>query len=357
MALASSAAFASLQSVYNVTIQPVSTLARLLAAVAAANMMPSCYVQYSTFQVSHHPPNLPYIPLSHTATQLQLNETNAAISLASALGANCMVAHTSLLPTLQPYAATLHADASGLVPLDVWNKLGSSSWSNQHLTVVDNTKLADYALWTNAFSMYADPVATPLANSTALLFEAIGHLTPMAAVPGWIPGGVPRELVFVGATAAQGAFVHCADGASNLATMAGFQLPQLHQRAGRENSSDTGDKGVATDNGDTGPAEEAVHTVSFLFSDGDNIGTYDQQTLLDVNHFGSVQRGQVPIGWTVAPALVELDPALMAHLYTNSTVLDEFVAGPSGVGYAYPDVLPNGEQFASVTNAIMEKVL
>ena len=45
------AAFASLQAIYNVTIQPVNTIAQLLASVAAANMMPTCYVEYSTFQV------------------------------------------------------------------------------------------------------------------------------------------------------------------------------------------------------------------------------------------------------------------------------------------------------------------
>eukprot|EP00045_Choanoeca_perplexa_P013578 m.154545 g.154545 ORF g.154545 m.154545 type:complete len:565 (+) comp16391_c0_seq1:38-1732(+) len=324
--------FASLQSIYNVTIQPVNTVTRLLAAVAKANLMPSCYVQYSV---------------------TQLNETNAAISLASAKGADCLVAHTSLLPALQSYNLTMHADATGLAPLDVWNKLGSDSWSNQHLTVVDNTKLADYALWTNAFSMYADPVATPLANSTKLLFEAIGRLTPMAAVPGWIPGGVPRELIFVGAVAAQGAFVHCADGATNLATMAGFQLPSMHQvaRQSRPDSSAEGDRVEPSSHTD-----EAVHTISFLFSDGDNLGTYDQQTLQDSRHFGSPMRGQVPIGWTIAPAFVELDPSAMAHLYNNATELDEFVAGPSGVGYAYPDVLPNRRQFANVTNAIMKKI-
>jgi hypothetical protein len=53
---------------------------------------------------------------------------------------------------------------------------------------------------------------------------------------------------------------------------------------------------------------------------------------------------------------VELDPAVMAHLYANATAMDEFVAGPSGVGYTYPDVLPNLGQFANVTNAIMQKV-
>ena len=289
--------------------------------------------------------------LTSLRTLLQLNETNAAISLASAFGANCMVAHTSLLPALHPYAPSKHGDASGLAPLDVWNQLGSASWSTQHLTVVDNTKLADYALWTNAFSMYADPVATPEANSTALFFEVVKHLTPMAAVPGWIPGGAPRELIFVGATAAQGAFVHCADSALNLATMAGFQLPQLHQRAGRTANHDTDDK---PDNSDK-ESEEAVHTVAFLFSDGDNLA-FDQQTLQDPNHFGSPKRGQAPIGWTVAPALVELDPAVMAHLYAIATDMDEFVAGPSGVGYTYPDILPNPEEFANVTNAIMQKV-
>lgn len=48
-------AFTSLQSIYNVTIKPVNTLSRLLSAVAAEKMMPSCYVKYSIFQVSLWP--------------------------------------------------------------------------------------------------------------------------------------------------------------------------------------------------------------------------------------------------------------------------------------------------------------
>ena len=65
------AAFASLQSIFNVTIQPVNTIARLLASVAAANMMPTCYVEYSTFQVR---------PVTGTPLRLRSKLSPAVIS-------------------------------------------------------------------------------------------------------------------------------------------------------------------------------------------------------------------------------------------------------------------------------------
>jgi hypothetical protein len=73
--------------------------------------------------------------------------------------------------------------------------------------------------------------------------------------------------------------------------------------------------------------------------------------------YGSPERGRVPIGWTVSPALAELAPALLEEFY-NSGKGDLFVAGPSGVGYTIPDKFTSEERlqdFADLTKVYMDR--
>ena len=46
--------------------------------------------------------------------------------------------------------------------------------------------------------------------------------------------------------------------------------------------------------------------------------------------WGSSDRGQVPIGWTITPALSELAPLLLDYFYNTATAEDEFVGAASG---------------------------
>lgn len=41
---------------------------------------------------------------------------------------------------------------------------------------------------------------------------------------------------------------------------------------------------------------------------------------LSPNWYGSPQRGQVPVGWTMAPGLSQLAPTVMDAIYRNATV-------------------------------------
>lgn len=46
---------------------------------------------------------------------------------------------------------------------------------------------------------------------------------------------------------------------------------------------------------------------------------------------------EVPVGWTLSPALAALAPAMMEYTYSHASGNDSFVTGPSGVGYTNPD--------------------
>lgn len=48
------------------------------------------------------------------------------------------------------------------------------------------------------------------------------------------------------------------------------------------------------------------------------------------------ERGEIPIGWEIAPLLADLGPGILDFFAHTATENDHFVGGPSGVGYFYP---------------------
>ncbi len=85
--------------------------------------------------------------------------------------------------------------------------------------------------------------------------------------------------------------------------------------------------------------------VAFMMSDGDNL-----QWLLNrgncPNWWGSSYRGQIPIGWTMAPALFYQAPSVWNYYVSTMTPQDEFICGPSGIGYVFQNIAGN-EKFSS----------
>jgi hypothetical protein len=77
--------------------------------------------------------------------------------------------------------------------------------------------------------------------------------------------------------------------------------------------------------------------VCFLMSDGDNTDY--------VHHFmrerwAEPERGSIPVGWGLPPALSEVSPSVMEYYYRTATANDSFVAGSSGAAIMYPDFYP-----------------
>jgi hypothetical protein len=61
-------------------------------------------------------------------------------------------------------------------------------------------------------------------------------------------------------------------------------------------------------------------------------------------------RGQVPMGWTVSPAMLDAMPGALDYYYTSGTANDALVSGPSGWGYTYPNSFADAgmlDQFVS----------
>jgi GxGYxYP putative glycoside hydrolase C-terminal domain/GxGYxYP third domain/GxGYxYP_N second domain len=92
--------------------------------------------------------------------------------------------------------------------------------------------------------------------------------------------------------------------------------------------------------------------VSFLVSDGDNAG-YAQNRMFDLWH--QPDFGTVPEGWTMAPGMVDFAPAMIEWYYRHRPANSEFVAGPSGIGYATAETGASLGTFAELSGAFMRR--
>jgi hypothetical protein len=83
------------------------------------------------------------------------------------------------------------------------------------------------------------------------------------------------------------------------------------------------------------PTLENKAYIALFISDGDNI-QYNQHALRRVWDSPATGRGEMPLNWTISPALADLGPGILNYYYSTATPADCFVCGPSGLGYAIP---------------------
>ena len=90
--------------------------------------------------------------------------------------------------------------------------------------------------------------------------------------------------------------------------------------------------------------------VGFEYSDGDNL-QYVEHLMRKL--WGGGARGEVPIGWTVSPSMLDAMPGALNYYWSTATDNDELLSGPSGYGYTYPNDWPDANdlnQFISTSN-------
>ena len=86
------------------------------------------------------------------------------------------------------------------------------------------------------------------------------------------------------------------------------------------------------------PALENKIYVAFIISDGDNL-QYVEHLMKKI--WENPDRGSVPIGWTVSPAMVDAMPGALNYFHESATENDNLISGPSGYGYSYPNFFSN----------------
>eukprot|EP00298_Acanthocystis_sp_HF-20_P002509 c12923_g1_i1.p1 GENE.c12923_g1_i1~~c12923_g1_i1.p1 ORF type:complete len:594 (-),score=240.39 c12923_g1_i1:39-1820(-) len=325
-----------------------------------------------SFVFSNEPNAFPtqYIFCSNSS---DINQRNAAVSLSTAQSVPTIILTSQYLSIANKYNLINAGNiTSNDTPVTIFHQQldlhqGQSPWSRRIALLTLNINPIDYAIFANAFMFYADPVTDPLSPESKLMKIVFDTLEPMSAVLGWIIGNPPREYVFVTEASTRGSYVHCADSSINLSGLSGFSIDsftqisltslvkvkqienkvlsalqpeQQQEHAEQQQKKDSTSTTAAT-------AAAAVHTVAVLWSDGDNIGSFDQSFFVKV--WQSPARGIYPMGWTMAPVEAELNPAALKRFYDTATPNDEFVGGPSGFGYTYPDVQLDLKVFANMT--------
>lgn len=153
--------------------------------------------------------------------------------------------------------------------------------------------------------------------------ELVSRLQPDSPVIGWGDASSGEDS-FVSTSSKAGTFVIAADWASNLSTLSGVRTRPPKQRGRRP----------------APPAASGTHHVTFVVTDGDNVQWFLTSLQRDPKWWAAPERGSVPLGWGMAPTLVDLAPSVMRWYYRDATEQDEFVVGPSGSGYFYPSQYP-----------------
>ena len=249
------------------------------------------------------------------------NSTSAALSICAA--GNYIAVTTENLESAVKAGIPLFLDARNFDVEYVIKKFNNTNGFifNKNIAIIQDPSkiccLGDYSVFSRAISFYS-------ANATsALQTQIMKTLQFPAAVIGW--GTSENDLV--NEASINHAFVHAADWAKNLAVLSSFGSEKLSQKIN-----------ISKDK----VRKEEKHTVCFLVTDGDNVQWMLNSFATNKNWWNSSSRGKIKVGWTIPPALIDLAPEILTYLYNsasnNSSGRDYFVAGPSGLGYTFPDV-------------------
>ena len=194
----------------------------------------------------------------------------------------------------------------------------------------------DMAVAVDALIYWIDPDFDIYKNLQKEILDQFGS---NALVIGW--PGINMEGAYVNSVSACGKNVVCADwGFANGSLYAAFEDYYPEECT-------------------TVPAEETVLNnkvyVAFTVSDGD-AWHYATKELLA--YWNNPVRGSVPITWTIPSLFARFHPTLLRYLYDTKSPLDEFIQGPSGVGYVYPTQMPQEafSDYCEKTRSALEKL-
>lgn len=84
--------------------------------------------------------------------------------------------------------------------------------------------------------------------------------------------------------------------------------------------------------------EEDKIYLTFVLSDGDSLNFITRRA--QGGAWLLPERGQIPFGWEIQPALADIAPGILDYFQATATDNDHFTAAVSGVGYFYPEAMP-----------------
>lgn len=252
----------------------------------------------------------------------QIHTVNLATVLAK--DRKALIASPALLSrlTAAPYNIPVVLDLRGQFTskLQVYQTLYNTYWPNldHRLLIglnpdVHKAALREYATALGLATIWLDP---NIAAESQLLNSFLSSMPAGANYMGWWPEeapGVERGSIYGISTIAS-------DWATNLTVHSGMS------------------RAVNVKPMPPKPALQNKIYVAFILSDGDNL-QYVEHLMRKL--WSNPDRGSVPIGWTLSPAMLDAMPGALNYYYQSSTNNDNLISGPSGYGYTYPNSWPN----------------
>lgn len=247
---------------------------------------------------------------------------NHTVSLATSLAKekNALIASPSLLHrlTAEPYNFPVLEDLRGKFtsPLQVYQTIFDTHWDKTDKRLLiglspDHHKAAlrEYAVALGAAVIWLDPKKP--AEST-LLNKFLASMPKGSNYMGWWPEEQPGV-----------------DRVSNygITTIASDYCTNLTFHSGMPRRIDPQPMPAK-------PELENKLYVAFIISDGDNLQYVEHRMR---RFWDDPNRGSVPIGWTITPAMVDAMPGALNYFHQSSTENDNLISGPSGYGYTYPN--------------------
>ena len=269
----------------------------------------------------------------------QIHTVNLATALAKDLKA--VIASPSLLSKLQsaPYNLPVLADLRGQFTskLDVYQTLFDTYWpamDHRLLTGLNpevyQASLREYAVAIEGAVVWLDP---DVPDESELLNKFLSSMPAGANYMGWWPEeepGVSRVSTY------------------GITTIASDWCANLTVHSGMPRTIDV--KPIPPK-----PKLENKIYVAFTLSDGDNL-QYAEHLMRKL--WDNPDRGKVPVGWTLSPAMVDAMPGALNFYHQSSTQNDNLISGPSGYGYTYPNEWTDQNllnQFAAKTEEYNER--
>ncbi len=202
--------------------------------------------------------------------------------------------------------------------VEMWNEYRVSAGAGEpRMPWRPTGNLRDYAMANRAIVFWLDANAPAERGLMQKIFAAAGPGTPYL---GWFGNDIEGEFGGVELASRHGVYVVPADWFNNLSVFSGTRLEQAH----------------ATPR--TPPVLDNKIYVTFTFGEGDNL-QYNQHRLRVL--WDDPARGKVPVNWTSTPLLLDAAPAILDYYRRTATPNDRLLAGPSGVGYFYPEPWPD----------------
>lgn len=252
----------------------------------------------------------------------QIHTVNLATMLAK--DKKALIASPSLLSKLQaaPYNLPILTDLRGVYSskLAVYQAIYNTYWPNADKRVViglnpdaHKAALREYAVAIGATTIWLDP---DIASESTLLNSFLASMPAGSNFMGWWPNEQPG----VERTSQYGITTIASDWSTNLTVHSGMprtvNLKAMPQK----------------------PALQNKIYVAFILSDGDNL-QYVEHLMRKL--WNDPARGQVPMGWTLSPAMLDAMPGALNYYWQSSTDNDNLISGPSGYGYTYPNSWPD----------------